>query len=39
MQNIRREIEFIERGKQGVRTGLSRIQDPLLTPTASLTGI
>ena len=39
MQKLRREIEFLERGMQRVKTRLSKIQDPLLTPTTLLTGI
>ena len=36
MKKLRRETEFLERGKQRVRSKLSKIQDPLLTPTTSL---
>ena len=39
MNKLRREIEFIERGMQKVKTRLSKIKDPLLTPTTSLAGI
>ena len=40
MQKLRREIEFLERDIQRVKTRCSKIQqDPLLTPTTSLTGI
>ena len=40
MQKLRRKIEFLETGKQRVRMRLNRIhQDPLLTPTTSLSGI
>ena len=39
MKKLRRQIEFLERGLQRVRIGLNKTQDPLLTPTTSLTGI
>ena len=37
MQKLRREIEFLERGMNKVKTRLSKIQhDPLLTPMTFL---
>ena len=40
MKKLRRELQFVEWGMQRVRTKLNKIQqDPLLTPTTSLTGI
>ena len=40
LQTLRREIEFLESGMQRVIKRLNRIQqDPLLTPTTSMTCI
>ena len=40
MSKLRREIEFLERGMQRLRTKLNRLQhDPKQTPSMSITGI